>query len=76
MLILGIETSCDDTAIAVAKIEHDQVNVLSNLVSSQIGIHSPYGGGVANPAPRGHQKKPPTLFFLFLALAVVSNQKI
>src|SRR3989344_3426838 len=42
MLILGIETSCDDTAIAVVKFENDAPTVLANIVSSQINTHAPY----------------------------------
>src|SRR3972149_4433381 len=43
MRVLGIESSCDDTAAAV----YDSAGgVLSNVVSSQVPIHAPYGGGV------------------------------
>src|SRR3989344_6270366 len=76
MLILGIETSCDDTAIAVVKIEHDQVNVLSNLVSSQIGIHSPYGGVVPTLAAREHEKNLPIVLLESLAAAGVTMKEI
>ena len=76
MLILGIETSCDDTAIAVVKIEHDQVNVLSNLVSSQIGIHSPYGGVVPTLAAREHEKNLPIVLLESLAEAGVTMKEI
>ncbi|HEY6250034.1 MAG TPA: tRNA (adenosine(37)-N6)-threonylcarbamoyltransferase complex transferase subunit TsaD [Candidatus Angelobacter sp.] len=49
--ILGIETSCDETAAAVvASGEH----VLSNVVSSQIAVHQPYGGVVPELASREH----------------------
>ena len=50
MLILGIETSCDDTACAVLK---DEI-VLSSLLSSQDVIHSRYGGVVPELASRQH----------------------
>ena len=43
MLILGIETSCDETSIAIVK---DGKEVLSNYISSQIAIHKEYGGVV------------------------------
>src|SRR5258708_393290 len=49
--ILGIETSCDETAAAVVRAgEH----VLSNVVSSQIATHQPYGGVVPELASREH----------------------
>jgi len=50
-LILGIETSCDETAAAVVGDGH---NVLSNVVSSQIDIHARYGGVVPEVASRAH----------------------
>ncbi len=50
-LILGIETSCDETAAAVVE---DGRRVLSNVVSSQVAVHSPYGGVVPELASRHH----------------------
>ena len=50
MKILAIETSCDETAIAVLdaqKIKNGAVfSILSNLVASQIKVHAPFGGVV------------------------------
>ncbi len=51
MLILGIETSCDETAAAVVK---DGRRVLSSVVASQIDIHKAYGGVVPEVAARSH----------------------
>ena len=51
MLILGIETSCDDTAVGVVA---DGRNVLSNVVASQVEIHARYGGVVPEVASRQH----------------------
>ncbi len=51
MIILGIETSCDDTSIALVK---DGKEILSNLVSSQINIHKEFGGVVPELASRRH----------------------
>lgn len=51
MLVLGIETSCDDTAAAVLS---DGFTVLSSVVSSQDDIHSLYGGVVPELASRRH----------------------
>ncbi|HSV31892.1 MAG TPA: tRNA (adenosine(37)-N6)-threonylcarbamoyltransferase complex transferase subunit TsaD [Atribacteraceae bacterium] len=51
MLVLGIETSCDDTAVAVVRNGNE---VLSNLVSSQIDLHRRFGGIVPEIASRKH----------------------
>ena len=53
-LILGIETSCDETAAAVVK---NGRQVLSNVISSQIDIHTLYGGVVPEIASRKHIEK-------------------
>jgi N6-L-threonylcarbamoyladenine synthase len=50
-LYLGIETSCDETAVAVVD---GDFNILSNIVSSQIDIHKQYGGVVPEIASRNH----------------------
>jgi len=54
MIILGIETSCDETAAAVARGTGEKIEVLSNVVSSQIEIHKKYGGVVPEVAAREH----------------------
>jgi N6-L-threonylcarbamoyladenine synthase len=51
MLILGIESSCDETAAAVLRDGH---TLLSNVINSQIAVHSPYGGVVPELASRKH----------------------
>src|SRR5262245_43620571 len=51
MLVLGVESSCDDTAAAVVK---DGRTILANLVSSQDQLHGPYGGVVPELASRQH----------------------
>jgi N6-L-threonylcarbamoyladenine synthase len=51
MLILGIDTSCDDTA---ASIVEDGVRIISNIVSNQTEIHKKYGGIVPELASRRH----------------------
>ena len=51
MLILGIETSCDETAAAVVK---DGREILSNVVVSQIDIFAEYGGVIPEVAARSH----------------------
>lgn len=53
--ILGIETSCDETAVAVLSVsDSSTVEVLQSLVSSQIPIHIKYGGVVPEVAARSH----------------------
>ncbi|MFH1438889.1 MAG: tRNA (adenosine(37)-N6)-threonylcarbamoyltransferase complex transferase subunit TsaD, partial [Pseudomonadota bacterium] len=49
MLVLGIETSCDETAAAVVGSDG---SVLSSIVSSQVKTHAPYGGVVPELASR------------------------
>lgn len=57
MLILGIESSCDETAAAVAEItENGEKRILSNAVASQIAIHRLYGGVVPEIAGRAHSE--------------------
>ena len=51
MKILGIETSCDETAAAVVA---DGVDILSNQIASQVEIHARYGGIVPEVASRQH----------------------
>ncbi|MDY6790480.1 MAG: tRNA (adenosine(37)-N6)-threonylcarbamoyltransferase complex transferase subunit TsaD [Thermodesulfobacteriota bacterium] len=51
LIILGIETSCDETAASVVV---DGTEVLSSVVSSQIAVHHPYGGVVPELASRKH----------------------
>ena len=51
MKILGVESSCDETAAAVVE---DGVRVRSDVVSTQIAIHRPYGGVVPELASRAH----------------------
>lgn len=51
MIILGIETSCDETAAAVVE---DGVKILSNVVVSQIDIFAEYGGVIPEVAARSH----------------------
>ncbi len=54
MLILSIESSCDETAAAVIDGRRDNVRVLSNVVASQIAIHQKYAGVVPEIAAREH----------------------
>jgi N6-L-threonylcarbamoyladenine synthase len=54
MIVLGIETSCDETAAAVVEAAEPVPEIRSNLVRSQIREHTPYGGVVPEIAARAH----------------------
>jgi len=58
MVILGIETSCDETAAAVVR---DGREVLASVVFSQAEMHGPYGGVVPEIASRSHVETLPTV---------------
>ena len=57
-VILGIESSCDETAVALIR-ENDkgEPEILSNIVSSQVDIHKEFGGVVPELAARAHVEK-------------------
>lgn len=54
MRVLGIETSCDETAVAVVEAGVDGPRCLAHALSSQISDHRPYGGVVPEIAARSH----------------------
>ena len=79
MIILGIETSCDDTGIALIECDKNKkCRILSNVISSQIKVHAPYGGVVPNLAARAHLKniKPVLKKALKNAELLLNKQKI
>jgi N6-L-threonylcarbamoyladenine synthase len=59
LLVLGIETSCDETSVAVIDAEG---RVLSNIVASQVAAHAAYGGVVPELAARAHLENLPAVF--------------
>lgn len=65
MKILAIETSCDETAVALLEIsgalERPDIKVLGNTLLSQIHLHEKYGGVYPNLAKREHEKNLPPL---------------
>ncbi|MDY4011288.1 MAG: tRNA (adenosine(37)-N6)-threonylcarbamoyltransferase complex transferase subunit TsaD [Fusobacterium gastrosuis] len=69
MIILGIESSCDETSIAVVK---DGKEIFSNNISSQIEIHKEYGGVVPEIASRQHIKNIATVLEESLAEAQIT----
>lgn len=56
MKVLAIDTSCDDTSVAVMEKKNNKITIISNVVSSQIKIHAPYGGVYPMLAKRAHQE--------------------
>lgn len=73
MTILGIETSCDETAAAVVK---DGYEVLSSAIHTQIALHAPYGGVVPEIASRSHIEMLPCVVRKAIADAGVSFGEI
>jgi len=62
MIILGIETSCDETAVAIIEGDADKrVRILSEHIASQIEIHAAYGGVVPEIASREHLQQLPLM---------------
>ena len=57
VLILGIESSCDETAASIIEENNGRVKILSNIVSSQMDIHKDFGGVVPELAARSHIEK-------------------
>jgi N6-L-threonylcarbamoyladenine synthase len=75
MIILAIETSCDDTGVAILDIQKNgKVKIVADFVSSQNEIHAPWGGVVPNLATRAHYKNLPIL--LEQALGKVNAKKV
>jgi len=62
MKILGIDTSCDDTSLAIIEIKDSRLKILINIVSSQTNIHRKYGGVYPFLAQREHQKNLPIIW--------------
>lgn len=54
MYILGLESSCDESAAAVLEAKGSKTAILSNVIASQIDIHAKYGGVVPEIAAREH----------------------
>lgn len=61
MVVLGIETSCDETAACVLAKEASGFKIFAELVSSQASTHEPYGGVVPELAAREHLKNLPII---------------
>jgi len=55
--ILGLESSCDDTAAALVRVGHDRAQILSSVVDGQTDLHAAFGGVVPEIAARAHAEK-------------------
>lgn len=71
--ILGIETSCDETSVAVVD---DGVNVRNNIVASQVDLHKKYGGVVPEIASRAHIERLDALIEEALSMAQCDRANI
>ncbi|EKD68965.1 MAG: O-sialoglycoprotein endopeptidase [uncultured bacterium] len=78
MLILGIDTSCDDTSLAVMRYDKKErrFEILSNIISSQIKAHVEYGGIVPEIASREHLKNITAVYRMALEKASVNAADI
>lgn len=75
MKILAIETSCDETAAAIAHLSDGLISIDSSVVASQIDIHQAFGGVVPEVAAREHVKQILPVIDQALAQASLSRQK-
>jgi len=73
MLVLGVETSCDETSVAIVR---DGKDVLANIVYTQIDIHKKFGGVVPEVASRHHVQKITVVFEEALNVANVKPSEI
>jgi N6-L-threonylcarbamoyladenine synthase len=73
MITLGIDTSCDDTCVALWR---DDGEILSNVVSSQVEIHSLFGGVVPEIASRKHAELIDTIYGNALEEARIDSREI
>lgn len=73
MYILGLETSCDETSLAIY---HSERGLLAHNIYSQIALHHPYGGVVPERASRDHVQKILPLLHETLASAEITLQQI
>ena len=73
MIVLSVESSCDETSVSIIR---DGINVLSNVVLSQIDIHQAYGGVVPEIASREHIKGITMVFEEALNIANIKKSEI
>jgi N6-L-threonylcarbamoyladenine synthase len=71
LTVLGIESSCDDTAAGVVRVSDQGVSVLSNVVLGQADLHALYGGVVPEIAARAHADRIDTVVLKALSEAQI-----
>src|SRR3989338_5489936 len=76
MLILGIETSCDDIAVAILEVKSGKWKVKSSVISSQVKLHAKYVGVFPSLAAREHEKNLPKVLKLALKEAKTKMAEI
>jgi len=76
MLVVGIETTCDETGVAVLQIKSKRFLLKSNVVASQVKIHKKYGGVFPTLAKREHKKNLPIVFKKALKEANIREKEI
>ena len=76
MIILGMESSCDETSAAIVRMEDGRREILANIVASQIEIHRRYGGVVPEIASRAHIEAVSGITYEALATAGVTLDEI
>lgn len=76
MITLGIETSCDETAVCILETDNNKYRVLSHIVNSQIDIHKEYGGVFPMMAKREHIKNLPIIYAQALKESGISEDQI
>ena len=74
--VIGIESSCDETSVSVVQKNGNKIDVLSNIVKSQIDIHKFYGGVVPELAARAHSDIIDKLVSKALSDAKITFKKI
>lgn len=73
MIVLSVESSCDETSVSINR---DGINILSNVVLSQIDVHKQYGGVVPEIASREHIKGITIVFEEAIELAGITKEEI
>ncbi len=76
MIILGFESSCDETSASVVEIDDTNITVRSNIVASQISTHALYGGVVPEIASRAHTEAISRITYEALEQAHCTMQEI
>lgn len=76
MIVLGIETSCDETALCLLEVRASEYKIIANIIHSQIELHKEYGGVFPMLAKREHLKNLPILYKQLLANSAMREDDI